>query len=153
MIKIDLRPVLLRNEHPIYNSNYAINTNEISELFSKVDKWISNQDPGAIIYGEARIGKTIAIDCLETMLRHEYGEGLPIFRLNMTSHILNEKNFYEQFLSDIGHAFNKGTAFDKKERLINLFTFCAMEAKCQRIILFIDEANYLEEREYAWLMD
>jgi hypothetical protein len=148
-----LRPDISNEEHPLYNSNYSINTNEIQDLFTNVKQWIGNQVPGGIIYGEARLGKSTAIDCLETMLRYEYGVTLPIFRMNMTSHVLNEKNFYQQFLSDVGHDFNKGTAYEKKERLINLFTFCAQEANSKKIILFIDEANFLEEREYDWLMD
>jgi hypothetical protein len=148
-----IRPVLQRYEHPLFNSNYEINTNEIVDLYNNVEKWINNQVPGGIIYGEARLGKSTAIACLETMLHHNYGEALPIFRMNMTSYILNEKTFYEQFLSDVGHELRKGTTYEKKERLINLFTFSALEAKSYKIILFIDEANYLEEKEYAWLMD
>lgn len=148
-----IRPVLQRREHPIYDSDYSINTNQINELYSNIIKWIDNQVPGGIIYGAARLGKSKAIECIETMLKNDYGEALPIFRMNMTSHILNDKNFYEQFLNDVGHELKKGTAFEKKERLINLFIFSAMEANSKKIILFIDEANYLEEKEYAWLMD
>jgi hypothetical protein len=151
---MEIRPVLQRREHPIYDSDYSVNTNAILALYSDLSKWIDNQSPGGIIYGKPRLGKTKAIECVMTMLSKEYSMTLPIFRMNMTFHKLNEKRFYEQFLDDVGHALaKKGTAFEKKERLINFLVYSAVEAKSKKIVLFIDEANYLEEKEYSWLMD
>lgn len=151
---MEVRPVLAKREHPIYDNDYSINTDAIMALFNDVNRWIENQSPGGIIYGKPRLGKTKAIGCITKLLRKEYNPDLPIFQLNMTFHKLNEKRFYEQFLNDIGNTFAaKGTTFEKKERLINYLINCALEAKSKKIILFIDEANYLEEKEYSWLMD
>lgn len=151
---MEVRPVLGKREHPVYDNDYSINTGAIIALFNDVSRWIDNQSPGGIIYGKPRLGKTKAIACITKLLRKEYNPDLPIFQLNMTFHKLNEKRFYEQFLNDIGNAFaSKGTTFEKKERLINYLLNCAREANSKKIILFIDEANYLEEKEYSWLMD
>lgn len=151
---METRPVLSKREHPIYDNDYSINTNAILALYNDINRWIDNQTPGGIIYGKPRLGKTKAISCITKLLRNEYNPNLPIFQLNMTFHKLNEKRFYEQFFNDIGNAFaGKGTTFEKKERLINYLINSAREANTKKIILFVDEANYLEEKEYSWLMD
>lgn len=72
----------------------------------------------------------------------------------MTDHKPSEKYFYSEFLKTIGHSeAHKGTASMMKERLINALIADARETPYRRVVLFIDEAFLITEKDYIWLMD
>jgi hypothetical protein len=149
-----IRPILQPKSHPIFTGAYLLNTNAINQLYEDVVKWIDNRMPGGIIYGNPRIGKTRAISFLSDLLKDTYGQELPIFTINMTMHKANENFFYSLVLEDIGHdLYDKGKSNDKKDRIISYFAERAISTNLKMIILFIDEANYLYEQDFIWLMD
>lgn len=149
-----IRPLLNKGEHPIEVGAYYVPTNEISNLYKVVSKWISNRVQGGIIYGRPRLGKTRAIACLSHYLKSEFGDDLPIFNTLSYQHKLNENRFYTDLLRDIGHsAYSQGKAEAKKDRLIKYLIYQATSSIHKKIILFIDEAHMLYEQDYNWLMD
>lgn len=148
------RPEIKPKTHPVFTGAYSINTNAISTLYEDVSRWIDNRLPGGIIYGRPRIGKTRAIAFLSDMLRETYGKELPTYVLNMTMHKPNENFFYSEILKDIGHdLYDKGKATEKKDRIISYFIERAISTNLKLIVLFIDEANYMFEQDFIWLMD
>lgn len=141
-------------ERYLTSIKYTIPTKPIMDLKAEIEKWMSNSNCGAIIYGRPRIGKTRAIKYISESLRIKYGHELPIYVWNATDHKPSDKFFYSELLKTVGHAeVHKGTTLMLKERLINSLTFAALETKYRKIVLFIDEAYLLSEKDFIWLMD
>lgn len=133
---------------------YTIPTKSILDLQNKVEKWISANDCGAIIYGESRVGKTRAIRYISMRLREKYGLQLPIYTFTATDHVPTQKTFYSSFLTSLGHEEpHKGTAVQLRQRLVNRIIINALDTKYRRAVLFIDEAYLLADKEYLWLID
>jgi hypothetical protein len=66
----------------------------------------------------------------------------------------NEGTFFEEMLKSVGHAFfNNGHSNMKRERLIKFFIERTEASKGNRLVLFMDEAQFMYEIEYQWLMD
>jgi len=149
------RPTIPIRRHPIYTGNYYIQTISIDELLNEVVNWIDNRNPGGIIYGRARIGKTRAIHNLRLSLQRLYGEDLPIFVFNMSEHKPSEKFFFMELLKDLDHSFTKSnrTASDLKSNLVNHLITCGKSFYNNRVIIFIDEANFMSEDDYNYLID
>lgn len=134
--------------------DFTIPTIAILDLAKTVDTWITDGDCGAIIYERPRIGKTRAIHYISKELKKNYGKDLPVYVLNTTDHKPSEKYFYSELLKMIGHnEAHKGTASMMKERLINALISDSRETQYRRVVLFIDEAFLLTEKDFIWLMD
>ena len=145
---------ILELERYLFSINYTIPTKQILDLKRNVEDWMSRSNCGAIIYGRPRIGKSRAIKYISDNLRKKFGEQLPIYILNATSHTVTDKVLYSELLKAVGHAdAHKGTASQLKERLINRMIVDALDTKYRRIVLFIDEAYLLTERDFIWLID
>ena len=133
---------------------YTIPTKAIMDLKSKVEEWISMNECGAIVFGEARAGKTRAIHYLSEHLRDKYGSELPIYTLCATDHIPTQKTFYSSLLMAIGHEeAHKGSAVQLRQRIVNRIIVNALDTKYRRAVLFVDEAYLLSDKEYTWLID
>ncbi|MBR4085269.1 MAG: ATP-binding protein [Lachnospiraceae bacterium] len=133
---------------------YTIPTKSILDLQTKVEEWISMNDCGAIVYGEARVGKTRAIRYISTHLKEKYSLQLPIYTFTATDHVPTQKTFYASLLAAIGHEDpHRGTAVQMRQRLVNRIIADALDTKYRRAILFIDEAYLLSDKEYVWLID
>lgn len=140
--------------HPIFTGEYSILTSEVRSAIEVVKKTIANRIPGIIIYGDPRIGKTKAITLIKEALLKEYGESLPIFIHLMTDHAHTLPVFFRELLLDLGCSnHDKGTGVDKKERAVGFLAEKGLTTSLKKVILFIDEANCLTEKEYNWLID
>ncbi|EPR10216.1 ATP-binding protein [Ruminiclostridium papyrosolvens] len=145
---------ILELERYLFSINYTIPTKQILDLKKVVEEWVSRSNCGAIIYGRPRIGKTRAIKYISDNLRKKFGEELPIYVYNATSHTVTDKVLYSELLKAVGHIdAHKGTASQMKERLINRMIIDAMDTKYRRVVLFIDEAYLLTEKDFIWLID
>lgn len=149
------RPIVQKRQHPIYTGNYYIQTTSIDILFNEIVNWIDNRNPGGIIYGRARIGKTRAIHNLKFLLQQLYGVDIPIFIFNMSEHKASEKFFYLELLKDLGHTLAKSnrSASDLKSNLVNHLISCGKMCSMSRIITFIDEANFMSMDDFNYLVD
>lgn len=148
------RPLIEEEKHPIYTGEYGIFTAEVEIAFKVVQVTISNRIPGIVICGEPRVGKTKAIQLIRQGLFDVYGDSLPVFTHLMTDHAHTSNVFYQELLLDLGCSnHNKGTSVEKKEKAIAFLVEKGLSARLKKVILFIDEANCLTEKEYYWLMD
>lgn len=145
---------LLILERHLSSIHFTIPTRAIMELMSAVGTWMSNCDCGSIIYGRPRVGKTRAIIYITNELKKIYGNELPIYVLNATDHTVSDKFFYSEMLKAVGcPEVHKGTVLMLKERLLNTLAATALDTKYKKIVLFIDEAYLLHEKDFVWLMD
>ena len=149
------RPYVPTRKHPIYTGDYYIQTKSIESLFCEVTNWINNRNPGGIIYGRARIGKTRAIHNLTIQLKETYGNDLPIFHILMCEHKPSEKYFYLEMLKDIGHTLAKSNrpAADLKTNLVNHLISEGKTSSMGQVIIFIDEANFMSMDDFNYLID
>ncbi|WP_339372008.1 ATP-binding protein [Paenibacillus elgii] len=149
------RPFVPKKTHPIETGKYLIATKEVIRMYSEIKQWIENRAPGGIAYGRPRLGKTRAVRYIRNELPLDFGEGLPIFQLNCRQNNRpNENLFYEELLSDFGHALPyKGRVTMKSERLINFLKLKAEESGTRRVVIFVDDAQRLEDLHYNVLMD
>lgn len=133
---------------------FVIPTKGIIETESKIRTWITIGACGGIVYGRPRIGKTRCIYHLHNTLSSEESGSIPVIVWNITDHADTEKNFYATFLMAMRIGFPKrDTALFLKERVINELIIRAAETPYRRVILLIDEAWKLYEKDFAWLMD
>lgn len=134
--------------------HFLIPTRQICELQHQVEQWIKMNSCGAIVYGPSRCGKTSAIQYITTHLREVYGDALPVYIYTATNHIPTQKTFYESLLLKLGHSdASKGSANQMRIRIVNRLISDALNTKYQMVILFIDEAYLLDEKEFVWLID
>lgn len=149
------RPYVPTRKHPIYTGDYYIQTSSIDNLLSDVTNWIDSRNPGGIIYGRARIGKTRAIHNLMLQLKQIYGENLPIFNVLMSEHKPSEKYFYLEMLKDIGHTLARSNrpASDLKTNLVNHLISQGKSTSMNQVIIFIDEANFMSMDDFNYLID
>lgn len=148
-------PKIMWNNHPIVQGNYLFDTHEINSLKKEILGWIKGRTPGGIVFGNPRMGKTRALEFLVRSFEIEYPEDFKSFRFNCQKFIRpNENNFFEYLLRDLGNEFfNKGKASAKRDRLFKHLTYYGDLLKRKQIIIFMDDAQRLQEIEYEWLMD
>jgi len=150
-----LKPMISNRSHPVFVGKYLVGTNQIEQMGDKVKNWLENRTPGGIIYGRPRLGKTSAIKYLKLELTATYGAGLPVFMNICHKHKTpNEGTFFEELLKSVGHGFVfNGHANIKRERLIKFLIERTDASKGNRLVLFMDEAQFMYEIEYQWLID
>ena len=153
-IGIDL-PKVEVGDHPVEKGNYLFDTLEINSLKSTLLQLIDQRSPGGIIYGNPRMGKTNAIEYLIRLFDSDYAQEFKPFRFNCQKfHKPNENTFFEFLLRDVGHGlFDKGKANAKRDRLFKYLLNVGESTTRKQIVLFLDDAQRLQEIEYEWLMD
>lgn len=145
---------MLSLDRHIGSLKYIIPTIQILSLMKEVEKWLSMNDCGAIIYGRSRVGKTRAITYISEELRNNFGAELPIYVYCATDYPATQKTFYSSLLTVMKHEDpHRGTAVQLRQRLVNRIIVNAIGTKYRRAVLFVDEAYLLTEKEYIWLID
>lgn len=150
-----VRPQVAPGSHPIETAKYIIPTKAINLFHKTVLEWIENRAPGGVIYGTPRTGKTKAIRFLTGLLARKFGARVPIFSLLCREYrIPSEKMFFAEMLKAVGHAlWNSGNSSEKLHRLIE-YVVAQVEASGQnRLLWFLDEAQFLHEFEYNLLIN
>lgn len=148
-----LRPRVAVGTHPVETGRYVIATPPLVALYKDVKRWVSNRLYGCLIYGKQRFGKTWAIKYLVAQLPLDFGPTLPILSLNIRDYRSpTESTFFGDLLDEVGHAFSKGTASERRSRFREHLHEQAMRGK-NRLIIILDEAQKLHEIQYRWLVD
>lgn len=131
---------------------FLVKTDSGVQYYLRLKRWLATGNQGAVIYGRPRLGKTSATRWVLGMIQEAYGKvpyvEVPIRR----QHLQNEGAFF-QFLSKCCRHkyYKKGTIADKRDRLLESLLSRARRSTIRMVILFIDEAQDLEELHYQWL--
>ncbi len=154
-VTIYTRPEVPIGSHPVETDDYQIPTNEILKVFAAVSRWIRLRVTGATIYGRPRLGKTWMVKFLEKNLPKEIGIEFPIHHIvSLHSKIAKEEEFLETLLMDMGHDFAlSGKTSAKRNRLLSFLYQQGNANRFRIVLLFIDEAQCLDEQHYEWLID
>lgn len=139
----------------ISSADFNIKTKAIWELQTQVLSWLSTSTCGAIVYGRARIGKTRALSSVAVGIQDKYGSEFPVVIWDITDHAVTEKNFYTSLLMAMGfqNIPRAHTALALKERVLNELYLAAVKTPFKRVVIMLDEAWKLDEKDFSWLMD
>ncbi|WP_434674456.1 ATP-binding protein [Pseudomonas sp. R1-15] len=150
----DTRPIEVEL-HPVCNQRYLIPTFSIGETYALVLKVIRRRDSGLVIWGHTRYGKTWAMMYCQQCLVQDFPD-FPVVIYNAKREVFATKgNFYNSLLAVVGHKqSNDNVSISKKHlRLVNFMEQAALKDPRQVYILFVDEAQRLQQPHYDWIKD
>lgn len=134
-------------------------TKEISDLKDQAQGWLDRGNCGALIFGEPRIGKTSGMYYIMNEIRKKYGEKMPLFYWSYDSHSSKGPSYDREVCMSIMRAMNlpspnnRATIQDLKRLIINTMRDAGKETKYRNVILIVDEAQQLNDRDYVFLID
>ena len=146
-----------RSQHPIMRDAAILPTRAIEEFVNIVNDWLDYLLPGAIVWGNFRTGKTQAIRYLLANVERLLGSRIPAFLLSpwdAEGQPVTENRFYQELLYMLGYKLHEsGTAAIKRRRVIDFMIEAVKEQSEHRLLLFVDEAQWLTRKHYRCLMD
>ncbi len=125
------------------------------ELLNTIAQWIMNGVPGGMVYGFSRAGKSSAITLISQTLQDYLKLNWPCFIFTTVEGRGTTINtFFEHCLEDIRHIDpSAGNAQTKRRNLINSIVASCHHNHSNDVIIFIDDAQWLVESQYAWIID
>lgn len=145
-------------EHPLVTRDYSLFTPAIHEMAATIGGWIDDQVDGATIFGPSRFGKSSAVDhWLQRLLSERYGHHLPLVVWSHTdcgsAHSVG--SFYAQLLAASRHplATAKRSPLDRQHMLVERWMALAAQGGGRFVVLVIDEAQGMTQREWLWLVE
>lgn len=147
------RPIDIE-DHPIVRKRYLIATPTIDLVTQRVVKQIRQRNPGAILYGYPRFGKTSSIRYVIHYLNETFPGAVCINFRCETHKSGSEDSFMIALLTAVGHKEPlAGKVSRKRHRLLE--HICMLADRCAKdwIVFFADEAQKLQVIEYEWLRD
>lgn len=136
------------------SDDFIIYTKEIRALEAKILEIVMLGNCGACVVSRPRCGKTTSMVYIARSLKQRYGEEFPVVMWDITDHPVTEKNFYSTLLTAMGvkHTVNH-TALVLKNRVLSELVTLASDTPFNKVVLMIDEAWRLDEKDFTWLMD
>lgn len=147
------RPIAM-DDHPIVRKRYLIGTPTIDVVTKRIIKQIRLRNPGAILYGYPRFGKTCSIRYAIQYLKEEFPQAVCINFRCETHKSGSEDSFLASLLAAVGHEEPlAGKISRKRIRLLEFTCMLADRSGRDWIVFFADEAQKLQVIEYEWLRD
>jgi hypothetical protein len=130
-------------------------TPAINGLLITLNEWIEGHLPGALVYGVPRVGKTKAIKyLLKEIMQHP--EAPPYVSLTMRKiEPSTPRAFWSNILSQLPYPTDngKGTTADYWQRVLLKLTEISLIDDKKSLVLFINDAQKLDEYQYELLHD
>lgn len=133
---------------------FMIKTSPATIYLLKMKTWLITGSHGAMIYGRVRLGKTMATRWVLRAIRELIGY-VPFIEVPIREQrVASEREFFQHILHCAKHRFyDVGSAGDRRDRLAEWLVIRARRSPVNAFILFIDEAQYLTEHHYRWLLN
>ena len=145
------------SRHPMMWATTALPTRPIEELVNAIRGWLDYLLPGALVWGRFRTGKSEAISYICGNASELLGGNIPVFRYSCadTRQLpTNESRFFQSLLIALGYELAEfGSAETKKQRTVEFLAEQAKDRGEDRVILFVDESQWLGTLQYRYLMD
>ena len=143
--------------HPVFKDSFVLPSRPVEEFVNVLITWLENLLPGGIVWGFMRMGKTQAVRYVMRNIDSLIGSNIPCYLFSAWDTALQpvtENRLFQELLSAVGYKMpESGTAAIKRRRLIDFLIQQAQTAGEHRILLFIDEAQWLTTRQFRLLMD
>ena len=150
---MEIRPNLKQGEHPVYSGKYKIITSEIENTAYYLKQCINSRVEGVIIYGASGQGKTTAIEMISHILNKEYNSKLPVVSCTLPDDLKDKNTFFSNILQGLNHTLSGGKTTNQnlRDRIVASLITKGKESETNRIIMFIDEADGMQAKEYQAL--
>jgi hypothetical protein len=153
-----LVPPHLPRDHPLVTRDYSLYTPPIQRMVDQLAVWIDNQVEGATIYGPSRFGKSSAVDhWVQTLLGQRYGNTLPMVVWSHTDAggANSVGRFYACLLHASKHPLKAAvrSPLSRQHMLMERWHSLAAQSGGRFLILIIDEAQGMSQREWLWLVE
>lgn len=147
------RPVA-KERHPLTNRTYRVATTAIEDCWFLISRCLQYRIPGALIYGESRLGKTYAIEYLRMLIHRERPE-IPTFHVQAEhSTGRSEGAFFSNLLRAVRHPEpDMARNSRKRKALYDRLRAVAESQNSSIVVFFCDEAQRYSLHEYEWLRD
>lgn len=147
------RPIA-KDRHPLSTRTYRVATAAIENCWLLVSKCLQYRIPGALIYGESRLGKTYAIEYLRMLIQREL-PGVPTFHVQAEHKVSrSEGAFFTSLLRAVRHPEpDAGRNSRKRKALHDRLLAVAESQKSATVVFFCDETQRYSLHEYEWLRD
>jgi hypothetical protein len=153
-----LIPSHVPREHPVVTREYSLFTPSINDMANGIANWLDDQVDGATIYGPSRFGKSNAVDhWLQHLLSERHGGYVPMV---IWSHLdpggqNSVGRFYAHLLDASKHELAKAakSPLDRQHMLIERWIWMAHQGGGRFLVLVIDEAQSMTQREWIWLVE
>ncbi|MEX8492677.1 ATP-binding protein [Sphaerotilus sp.] len=148
----------LPKNHPVVTRDYSLFTPAISEMVNTVAHWIDDQVDGATIFGPSRFGKSSAVDhWLQALLSQRCGGHVPTVVWSHTDSggTSSVGRFHAHLLHASRHHLARATRspLDRQHMLIERWAELAFQGGGRFLVLVIDEAQGMTQREWLWLVE
>ncbi|XYJ92302.1 AAA+ ATPase domain-containing protein (plasmid) [Cupriavidus necator] len=153
-----LAPSHVPRDHPIVTSDYSLYTVAIEEMVNTVAGWIDDQVDGATIYGPSRFGKSSGVNhWLQRLLSERCGGYVPMVVWSHTDPggPYSVGGFYAELLQASSHSlarFVRGP-LARHHMLLERWIELASQGGGRFLVLVIDEAQGMSQREWLWLVE
>lgn len=153
-----LVPSHIAKDHPVVTREYSLFTPSINDMVNAIAAWLDDQVDGATIYGPSRFGKSNAVDhWLQNLLSERHGGYVPMV---IWSHMdpggqSSVGRFYAHLLDASNHELAKAakSPLDRQHMLIERWIWMARKGGGRFLVLVIDEAQSMTQREWIWLVE
>jgi hypothetical protein len=142
--------------HPVVRKVYSLFTPPIEELVDTCGAWIDGRVKGGTIYGPSQFGKSSGVDhWLGQLLEERLKERVSLIIWTHQDHgsSTSPGGFHSKLLKAASDgAFARGNATKTLHRLIERFIELAYSNEGHFIVVVIDEAQGMSEKEWLWLV-
>lgn len=153
-----LVPAHIPRDHPLVTRDYSLYTPPIQRMVDQLASWLDNQVEGATIYGPSRYGKSSAVDhWVQALLSERFQNTLPMVVWSHTDAggANSIGRFYACLLHASKHPLAKATRspLSRQHMLMERWYSLARRGGGRFLILIIDEAQGMTQREWLWLVE
>lgn len=148
----------IQRDHPVVTRDYSLFTIAIHDMVERIAGWLDDQVDGATIYGPSRFGKSNAVDhWLQRLLSERHGGYIPLVIWSHTDSGGSQSvgRFYAHLLEASGHrlAQARRSPLERQIMLVERWIELATQGGGRFLVLVIDEAQGMNQREWLWLVE
>lgn len=148
----------LPTNHPLITRDYSLFTPAIARMVDTVSGWLDDQVDGATIFGPSRFGKSSAVDhWLQSLLSARCGGCVPMVIWSHTDSGGSQSvgRFHAHLLQASRHPLARAarSPLDRQHMLIERWAELAAQGGGRFLVLVIDEAQGMTQREWMWLVE
>lgn len=141
---------IARQCHPLYEGQYLMPTQSIARMAKIVVLWMRKGITGGTIVGESNYGKTQGIKYIRRVRRELLGPGVAVKTIPMTKLPDRKRIFWQYVASKLGFAkmSAKPVEIDMLNKSIAGLLRVCEESRANRLVLFLDDAQYMTHEYY-----
>jgi hypothetical protein len=141
---------IARQCHPLYEGQYQMPTQSIANMAKIVVLWMRKGITGGTIVGESGYGKTEGIKYIRRVRRELLGPGVAVTSIPITTLPDRKRIFWQYVASQLGFAKvnSRAVEIDMLTKSINGLLRVCEESRANRLVLFLDDAQFMTRDYY-----